>query len=162
MSENAFISSSTSAPIDRKAIVAAHPRIASGARWFWWIAGLSLVNTVLMHSGSQTSFVVGLGFTVVADAFFQGLKPVAFAIDAVALGFFALMGLFALRGYRWAFLVGGLFYTLDALIYLYFRDYMPVAFHAWALFWIGTGGFALHSAIKSAESGTPVVAAPAE
>ncbi len=150
MSHNAFVNS-TSATINKAAIVAGTPGVASAARWFWWIAGLSLVNTALIHSGSETSFVVGLGFTLMADLIFNAIKPVAFAVDALAIGFFVLMGWLSLRGHFWAFMVGALIYAADALIYLKFGDMMPVGFHAFALFFIVRGAFALRSAITAAE-----------
>jgi hypothetical protein len=77
------------------------------------------------------------------------IKAAAFAIDAFALGVFVVIGLFAVRGYRWAFILGGVLYTLDALIYLYFGDYIPLAFHVLALFYIVSGGIALHRAIQA-------------
>jgi hypothetical protein len=40
----------------------------SGASWFFWIAGLSLVNTIMIFMGSDRTFVVGLGVTQVANA----------------------------------------------------------------------------------------------
>lgn len=152
MSSNSFVIPNPANKIDRKALVASSPRIARSARWFWWIAGLSLINTILMNSGSQTSFVIGLGFTIMSDAFFHAFKPAAFLVDAVALGFFYAMGYFALRGYRWAFIVGGVVYALDAMIYLYFQDFMPLAFHAWALFSITTGAIALHRILVTAQT----------
>ena len=133
----------------RKAIVTANPSIASAARWFWWIAGLSVINSVLIHSGSETSFLAGLGFTLVADAVFQAYKPVAFVIDTLAVSFFFVIGLMALRGYRWAFLVGGILYALDACIYLALQGWLSVAFHGWALFSIWTGGTLLHRTVKN-------------
>ena len=39
----------------------------SGANWFYWIAGLSLVNTILLYTGSEWVFVVGLGVTQLID-----------------------------------------------------------------------------------------------
>lgn len=161
MADNPFVAPQASLSIDRKALVASLPRVASAARWFWWIAALSLINTILMHSGSQTTFVIGLGFTLVADAFFQAFKPAAFVVDAVALGFFFAMGFYALRGHRWAFIVGASFYALDALIYLYFGDLMPLAFHAWALFSIITGVIALNNALKAAQAAPALQSQPA-
>lgn len=146
---NPFVQGAVS--IDRKAIAENTPGVASSAKWFWWIAGLSLVNTVMVHSGSQTSFVMGLGFTLLADVAFQSMKLIAFAVDAVAIGFFVGMGFAALRGHLWAFYVGAAFYTLDGLIYLYFEDYMPVAFHALALVYIVRGTMALRGALQAAE-----------
>lgn len=150
MNYNAFVNPATR-QINKAAIVSGTPGVASAARWFWWIAGLSLVNTVLLHSGSETSFVIGLGFTLIADVAFQALKPVAFALDALAIGFFALIGWLALRGHFWAFVVGALVYVADALIYLNFGDMMPFGFHLFALFFIVRGAFALRRAVSDAE-----------
>lgn len=142
-------------PADRKALVSAHPRIASAARWFWWIAGLSLVNSVLIHSGSNTSFLVGLGFTLVADTMFATMKPIAYAIDLLSIGFYVGIGLIALRGYRWAFVVGGILYALDGAIYLLGEEWLPVAFHVYVLIMITTGIVALNNAIKSVLTAPP-------
>src|SRR5262249_28704638 len=95
---------------------ASDPVVQSAARWFWWIAGLSVVNTVLAHSGSDSNFVIGLGITSVADAMFANAKIVAFVVDAIAVGFFFFMGLKAQAGKAWAFYVGLAAYALDALI----------------------------------------------
>jgi len=125
---------------------ASDPVVRSAARWFWWIAGLSVVNTVLSHSGSDTNFVVGLGITAVSDAVFSQAKVIAFAIDAVAVGFFSFMGLKAMRGSAWAFYAGLAVYAIDALIYVRFQDWMPVAFHALAIFFIAKGVMRLREA----------------
>ncbi|MDF3056104.1 MAG: hypothetical protein K0R17_319 [Rariglobus sp.] len=47
-----------SVPIDRKSIMAANPSIGSAAKWFWWIAALSLINTVLIHFGKLVDEMV--------------------------------------------------------------------------------------------------------
>ena len=150
MSENAFVQPQTLTAMDKKVAVESTPGVARAARWFWWIAGLSLVNTLLIHSDSNTSFVIGLGFTMITDVLFKSVPAVAFAIDAVALGFFFLMGFFALRGHVWAFILGAIVYIGDALIYLRFQDFMPLAFHGLALFYIIKGAIALRTALKDA------------
>lgn len=169
MPESPFVQPQQLTAEDKKVAVETTPGVANGAKWFWWIAGLSLVNTVLIHSGSDTSFVVGLGFTLMADAVFQSVKAIAFAIDAVALGFFFLMGFMSLRGHFWAFIVGAVVYAGDALIYLYFQDFMSVAFHGLALFYIVKGAVALRAALKDAQQAptegsmaTPVAPPPPE
>src|SRR2546422_9326958 len=43
--------------------------VRSGANWFIWIAGLSLVNSVLFVTGSHWSFFLGLAATQVSDEF---------------------------------------------------------------------------------------------
>jgi hypothetical protein len=140
----------TPAPAPTRADIAANPLVQSGARWFWWIAGLSLVNTALFHSGSNTNFVIGLGITAVADSLFQNTKPIAFAIDFLVIGFFFLMGLQARKGRLWAFVVGAVVYGLDALLYVRFADWMPVGFHALALFFIIRGAMALRASLADA------------
>jgi len=84
-------------------------------------------------------FVVGLGFTELVDGFFHSIQPIAYLIDLLAVGFFVGIGYFARKGHLWAFIVGGVFYTIDAVIYAYFQDWLPVAFHAYALFMIYQG-----------------------
>jgi hypothetical protein len=115
------------------------PTITSAARWFWWIAGLSLVNTVMFYSGSSATFVVGLAMTTVASVMLEGSMALALGIVAVILAFYFLMGLFAQRGAAWAFYLGGLFYVIDALIYVKLADWMSVAFHAYALYCLVRG-----------------------
>ena len=122
------------------------PAVRSAARWFWWIAGLSVVNIVMFQTGSDTNFVMGLGITAVSDVVFANSKAIGFVIDAVALGFFVLVGLKAQRGSLWAFYLGTAVYVLDALIYAYFQDWMPVAFHGLAIYFIAKGITALRSA----------------
>jgi hypothetical protein len=42
-----------------------------GAQWFYWIAGLSLVNALSAAFGSQWGFIIGLGITQVVSAVVQ-------------------------------------------------------------------------------------------
>jgi len=137
-------------------------RIDSSARWFWWIAGLSLINTVMTLSGSQTSFVMGLGFTLVSDAIFAGNHAVALVIDALALGFFVLMGVMALRHKLWAFYLGTAMYVLDAVIYVLAGDWVPVAFHGLAVYFIALGAMKLIAMRREAGAPAPIAAESAE
>lgn len=158
MSENAF-TQRVDPVIDRALVAQSDPQIISGARWFWWIAGLSLVNSVLMHGGSDTSFVIGLGFTLIADSLFQELKIVAFVIDALAIGGIFGLGWFAGKGHTWAFIVGIVLYSLDALIYVPLQAWMSVGFHIFALVFIVKGMLALRTALKAAAEPPPPPAA---
>jgi len=115
------------------------PLVISAARWFWWIAGLSLVNTVLYYAGSNTSFVIGLGLTTLANVFFAQQIVLAVIACIVSIGFYFLIGLYAQRGRLWAFYVGLVIYVLDALIFLISEDWMSVGFHALAIFFIVKG-----------------------
>jgi hypothetical protein len=168
MAENPFTKPgdlSTPAPtpaFDRAAIAQSEPEVVSGASWFWWIAGLSLINSVLLHSGSDTSLAIGLGFTLMVDAIFQEIKVVAFIIDALALATVCGLGYYARKGYVWAFVVGIVLYSLDALIYLGLQAWIGMAIHAFALFYMIRGALRLRAALKAAAEPPPVLAAAAE
>lgn len=134
-----------SAPSQAPVQVAApiSPVVVAAARWFWWIAGLSLVNMVLLRSGTNTELVVGLGVTMFSDVAFGVNNPMGLGIAAAALGFFVLMGWQAQRGRSWAFYVGIAAYALDALVYVNIQDWMPVAFHGLVIYFISRGVMAL-------------------
>lgn len=125
------------------------PGVIQGARWFWWIAGLSLVNVACDVAQANISFVMGLAFTQIAHAMFHSSMGIAFAIDALFIGGFYLLGRQAQRGQLWAFIVGIVVYVCDALIYVKYEDWMPVAFHALALFYTGKALMSLLAAQKA-------------
>ncbi|MBV8504138.1 MAG: hypothetical protein JO006_20750 [Paucibacter sp.] len=115
------------------------PIVLSAARWFWWIAGFSLVNTVLFFSGTRTSFMLGLGVTTLANAIFANQLAVALVVAGVAAAFFFAIGVQAQRERAWAFYVGLVAYILDAFIFVTYEDWGPVIVHAIAIFYISKG-----------------------
>jgi hypothetical protein len=126
------------------------PAVVQGARWFWWIAGLSLLNVAAFASHANLSFSLGLAFTQLAHAVFQSNAGVAYAIDAFFIGGFFLIGQQALRGRAWAFVLGAGIYLCDALVDLKFGVALPVVFHLVALGFILRGYSALNLALKAA------------
>ena len=159
MADNPFTKAAT-ATIDRALAAQSEPEIKHGAGWFWWIAGLSVVNTVMIHSDGDRNFAIGLGFTLLADVIFKGYKLIAFGIDAVALGTFAGLGLYARKGYLWAFVTGIVLYSLDALIYLALQDWLSCAFHGFALFYMIRGARKLRAALQAAAEAPPAAEPP--
>ena len=126
------------------------PGFVQGARWFWWIAALSAVNVICDLAHADINFVLGLAFTQLAHAVFRYNIVVALVIDALFIGGFYLIGLKAQQGAVWAFMLGVVVYLCDALIYVKFADWLPVAFHAFALFHIGKAFVNLQAAKKAA------------
>lgn len=121
-----------------------------GAQWFYWIAALSILNTLITLSGSSWSFIVGLGSTQVVDAFAGLLKEeavlsgtvvtlIALAIDAGLIGLFALWGWLAKKGHTWAYIVGMVLFALDGLIFVFVGDWLSVGFHVFALWGLFRG-----------------------
>ncbi len=125
------------------------PGFQSGARWFWWIAGLSAVNVACDLAHAQVNFVLGLAFTLLAHGMFAANIGVALVIDVLFIGGFWFIGQQAQKGRTWAFAVGVVVYLVDGLIYLQYQDWMPVAFHALALFYIGRAFMGLQAAKKA-------------
>ncbi|MDB6113740.1 MAG: hypothetical protein JWQ62_685 [Lacunisphaera sp.] len=135
---------------DRAFIARSEPEVMRGANWFWWIAALSLVNTLMIHSDSDRNFVIGLGFTLMVDVMFKSIKWLAFGVDAVALGVIVGLGFLSRKGHFWAFVTGIVLYSLDALIYLALQDWMSVGFHGLALFYMIRGAKRLKQALREA------------
>ncbi len=121
-------------------------QLKGSANWFYWIAGLSVINWVAGAFDIGFSFVIGLGATQVIDGIGDSLiaelgSGSAMTISVIALlGTLAVAGIYALFGYfggkrsSWAFWVGSILYFMDALLFLWVGDYLPIIFHAWALF----------------------------
>ncbi|MCI0552577.1 MAG: hypothetical protein L0287_16625 [Anaerolineae bacterium] len=123
-------------------------RMKRGANNFYWIAALSVINSILSMTGSGTYFVIGLAVTLIVDGVTIGLREslpdasmivriIGLVLSILVAGVFALFGFFASQAKRWAFLVGMVLYGLDGLIMLAFADWIGVLFHAfflWGLF----------------------------
>jgi hypothetical protein len=122
-------------------------RTKSGARWFFWIAGLSIITSLVTFGGGSFAFFLSLGSTQVIDGFARGLandlgegtKIVALVFDVLIAGVFALVGWFALKRHLWSFIVGMALFALDALILLAFQVWISFAFHALVIYWIFGG-----------------------
>ncbi len=119
-------------------------RVKSGGSWYYWVAALSLVNSVMAFSGGGGGFVIGLSVTQFMDAMLSAdggvMKGVGLALGVLAAGVFALFGVFACKRHVWAFIVGMLFYGLDTILTVLAEQWLGLAFHGWVLFslFIGT------------------------
>jgi len=122
-------------------------RFKSGADWFFWIAGLSVVNSVIVLAGGEWSFVVGLGVTQIIDAvgkeFGEIAKMLGLIVNLGIAGVFVLFGILARRRQVWSFIAGMGLYGLDGLLFLPGLDLLSLGFHAFALFMIWSGLSAL-------------------
>ena len=134
-------------------------QLKAGANWFYWIAGLSIVNAVLLFTGSDWGFVIGLGITqiiggigaVAAEDLGHIATIFAFVFTLIATGIFVLFGVFANKRYIWAFIVGMVIYALDGLIFLLIQDWLSIGFHVFALFCIYSG-LKAHFELRKLES----------
>lgn len=140
-------------------------KFKSGASWFFWIAGLSLVNSVMAFTGSDRSFLVGLAVTQIVDATAQvgtaqggpaGLSYVALGIDIAVFAVLVAFGAFS-RKHPTAFAVGMVLYALDAVLCGVLQMWEHLGFHALALFFLWRGLSALRQLHAAAAPPQPQV-----
>lgn len=112
-------------------------QLNSGANWFYWIAVLSLVNSVIILSGSDRYFIIGLATTLMTDLVINSWFALVF--DVIVAGVLIAFGIFAKKGKSGIFVVGMTLYGLDAMLYIAFDDYLSFAFHLLALYGIYRG-----------------------
>jgi len=117
----------------------------AGANWFFWIAALSLVNTIVAHSGGDRHFIVGLAVTFIVDLIGREIvkeQPdaatlvlviaVSFSlfVDAIVVAF----GAMSRQRWLWVFGFGMFLYLLDGILYALVGDFLSAGFHGYALF----------------------------
>ncbi|NJN65004.1 MAG: hypothetical protein HC882_09105 [Acidobacteria bacterium] len=136
-------------------VTALTARVRGGASWFYWIAALSIVNSIVVHMNGEWGFALGMGVTQVFDAIAIAIGEasggsagtvatvVAIAFDLVAASVMALFGFLASREKAWAFVIGAVFYALDGVIFVIAGDLVGIGFHAFALFFVISGFLAL-------------------
>jgi len=116
-------------------------RRRSGGQWFYWIAGLSLINAAIGFAGGEWRFILGLGMTQIVQELAQvgsaGMKAGLVGLAVVVV--FAILGQRAILGHGWAFVLGMTLYALDGGIFLLIRDWAGAGFHAFALLMITRG-----------------------
>lgn len=149
-------SPSVTAAVRAEATAALH----KGANWLFLIGGLSVINTVSMISGSQWTFLGGLGVTQLAAAVAlklgSGAQLVALLINLWAVGFFICLGIFARKGQKWAFITGMALYAADALVVLLLQSWIMLLFHGFVFFRLYQGyasSQALHAFDKPTANG---------
>ena len=109
-----------------------------GANWLFLIGGLSVVNTVSLISGSTWIFLGGLGVTELAAAVAMRLgtkgQIIGLLINLWATAFFVVLGVFARKGQKWAFITGMALYAADALVVLLLQQWIMILFHGFVFF----------------------------
>ena len=130
-----------------------------GAQWFYWIAALSLINSVSAAFGWHVSFLAGLAVSEIIDLLAKHLGSVgpylALGLNLVIAFFVCGFGYLALHGSRMAFLTGTILYALDGLVFLHFSLYAPAAFHAFALLGMVIGWHAQGKLVRRQDTATP-------
>ncbi|POY34985.1 hypothetical protein C3K47_17150 [Solitalea longa] len=121
--------------------------IAKSANWFFGIAGLTVINTLFSVFNKSGYFILGLGFTQLIDgaiiSAFGSYNFVALFLDFIFVGLFVFLAFMAKKMNKWAFIVGGVIYFLDALIFLAAKEWFAFGFHLFVLYILYKGIMAI-------------------
>lgn len=88
---------------------------AKGGMTFFLIAGFSAINTFLILV--QAPFVLAIGLAVTRVRAGSDMGPILL-LNAVAIGAFVAIGIFAMKGSKAAFIIGLLLYSGDTVLLL--------------------------------------------
>lgn len=129
-----------------------HQEIKSGASWFYFIAALTAVNTVVTFAGGSLSFILALGVTQVIDSALsgaeQGLRLVGLLLNLAICAGIGLCGFFGNRHNQTAFVAGMVAYALDSAIFVMGQDWLGAGLHGVGLFFMFKGFLALRKFVE--------------
>jgi hypothetical protein len=109
-------------------------RLNVGASWFFWIATLTFISSLVALVSKQSfGFIIGLGITQIIDSLEFSSSFITLGIDTLLASLFLFLGLKARKAQRWPFILGIVLYGLDTLIFLWVKDYVGLIFHAFVI-----------------------------
>ena len=119
----------------------------SGANWFYWIAGLTLITSIMSLTGGEWRFFLSLGTTQIIDAVAyaaandlgEAPKVVAIVLDISITAMFVAFGVLAIKRQFWAYIAGMVVFLLDGLVSLAISDWLGAGMHVLALFFMFRG-----------------------
>jgi hypothetical protein len=124
-------------------------RARHGACWFYGVAALSLVDSLVALVAPTGSFGLGLGISQVFDALAAGyadgvanawaMRALGLAPSVAAVAIYALYGWLASHPRTGAFVCGLVFYVLDGLLLVAAGDVLGAGVHLVVLVLIGRG-----------------------
>jgi hypothetical protein len=112
-------------------------RMRRGASWFFTIAILSGINSLLQIFDAHIRFIFGLGITQVVGGMAKQSSNgtvVLLVVDGLFIGLLLLCGKWAREKSQGAFLGGMAAYALDGLLLVLFGMWIDAAVHAYALY----------------------------
>lgn len=112
--------------------------VRRGSSWLFWVAALSLINTIMTATGGGFYFLFGMGITLIASSM-GAPAAVSIGLSVIICAMLAGLGWFARKGHAWAFIAGIIIYGLDAVVFLVGQEWLPLAFHGYVIFWMVRG-----------------------
>ena len=147
-------------------VEAVQPRILdrstalNGANWFFWLAILSVINTLVVYFGRLDNTPLAFGVTqwldgsagTLASRVASPFSLTGVAVDLLLAVMFAAFGYFARRGNDSVYLFGILLYAVDALLSLGLKDFWGFSVHLVGLFFLFRGLLASRHVRENATS----------
>jgi hypothetical protein len=133
-------------------------RLHRGASWFFTIAILSGINSLLQIFDAKIHFIFGLGITQVAGAMArqsENATLIYLLVDGLFIGLLLLCGKWARGRSQGAFLGGMTAYALDGALLLLFGAWIDAAVHAYALYRMWQGYAASRELTQSEQAAQP-------
>jgi hypothetical protein len=127
--------------------------VRNSASWFLWIAGLSVLNSLISIFDAPLTMAIGLGVTQFVDAIAAIIAKDAgglglFVVRYLQLGItllvgagFVYLGLQARQVKLWPYKVGIAAYAVDGMLLIWLTEWIGVLFHALVL-------LALHGGLR--------------
>jgi hypothetical protein len=122
--------------------------VKSGANWFFWVAVLSVINSLIVYYFGLKNLFFALGITQWVDgtggAFTnQGTAPAlnetGLAVDILIAAAFAGFGYLARHRHDVWYVIGLFLYVADAMLSLGLKDFFGSFFHLLPLFFLFKG-----------------------
>ena len=120
----------------------------SGANWFYWIAGLTIVTSIIAFAGGGIRFLISLGITQLIDGVAEAIstegggpaaKVVALVVSLLISAVFIIFGYLANQKMLWAYIAGMVLFVLDGVLSLMVQDWIGVVAHGVVLFFLFRG-----------------------
>ena len=120
----------------------------SGANWFYWIAGLTIVTSIIAFAGGGIRFLISLGITQLIDGVAEVIstegggpaaKVVALVVSLLISAVFIIFGYLANQKMLWAYIAGMVLFVLDGVLSLMVQDWIGVVAHVVVLFFLFRG-----------------------
>jgi hypothetical protein len=117
--------------------------VLHGADWFFWLAILSIINSLIVYFYNTPNTPVALGITQWLDGTHGGIKASMsngwLVINILIAAMLAGFGLLARRGSDLAFVVGIFLYVIDSILIIGLRDLFGFGVHLLGLFFLFKG-----------------------
>ena len=117
--------------------------VMHAADWFFWLAILSIINSLIVYYYQIPNTPIALGITQWVDGTTSGFNATmstsALVINILIAAALAGFGLLARRGSDIAFVLGIFLYVIDAVLMIGLKDFFGFGVHLIALFFLVKG-----------------------